>query len=69
MRLSLRGVETAVRRSVVLSLPWLAASPAVAQVDPERADSYFAEAAMVCEREGGRLWGSRSAAPWSSPIR
>lgn len=31
--------------------------PAAAQVDPERAQAYFAEAAALCAREGGRLWG------------
>jgi hypothetical protein len=38
----------------------LAAAPVVAdarQVDPERAAAYFKEAAALCEREGGRLWG------------
>jgi hypothetical protein len=31
--------------------------PAAAQVDQERAAQYFAEAAALCEREAGRLWG------------
>jgi hypothetical protein len=38
----------------------LAAAPVVAdarQVDQERAATYFKEAAALCEREGGRLWG------------
>jgi hypothetical protein len=30
---------------------------ATAQVDQERARVYFTEAAALCEREGGRLWG------------
>lgn len=30
---------------------------ATAQVDQERARIYFTEAAALCEREGGRLWG------------
>jgi hypothetical protein len=34
-------------------LPALAA----AQVDPQRAETYFKEAAVLCERDGGRLWG------------
>jgi hypothetical protein len=35
----------------------LASSMAQAQVDQARAASYFAEAAALCAREGGRLWG------------
>ena len=35
----------------------LSAAPAPAQVDQQRANGYFAEAALLCEREGGRLWG------------
>jgi len=31
--------------------------PAAAQVNQEKAASYFKEAAALCEREGGRLWG------------
>jgi pimeloyl-ACP methyl ester carboxylesterase len=30
---------------------------AAAQIDQDRAASYFKEAAALCEREGGRLWG------------
>ena len=30
---------------------------AVAQIDQERAQMYFKEAAVLCEREAGRLWG------------
>ena len=37
----------------ILLLPRLAA----AQVDPQRAETYFKEAAVLCERDGGRLWG------------
>ncbi len=33
------------------------ASSATAQVDQELADRYFEEARVLCEREGGRLWG------------
>ena len=40
---------------VVVSL--LSPSPAGAQVDPELAARYFAEADSACEHEGGRLWG------------
>ncbi|MFQ5605874.1 MAG: hypothetical protein ACE5HS_21600 [bacterium] len=31
--------------------------PAAAQVDQERAEAYFKQAAALCEREGVRLWG------------
>ena len=31
--------------------------PAIAQVDPQRAQEFFKEAQAVCERDGGRLWG------------
>ena len=37
-------------------LPCLASS-AAAQVDQQRAEAYFKEAAAICERDGGRLWG------------
>jgi hypothetical protein len=30
---------------------------AVAQVDQQRAEAYFKEAATICQRDGGRLWG------------
>lgn len=39
------------------------ASPAVAQVDQQRAQEYFKEAAALCERDGGRLWGVSICAP------
>lgn len=35
---------------------WLVC-PAAAQVDQERAEAYFKEAAALCEHDGGRLWG------------
>src|SRR5262245_19931677 len=35
----------------------LYALPLCGQVDQERAATYFREAAALCEREGGRLWG------------
>ena len=31
--------------------------PAAAQVDQARAEQYFKEAQILCERDGGRLWG------------
>jgi hypothetical protein len=40
---------------IALSL-WLV-RPAAAQVDQQRADAYFKEAAAICQRDGGRLWG------------
>jgi hypothetical protein len=36
---------------------FLSVSVARAQIDQLRADRYFAEAADLCERESGRLWG------------
>src|SRR5688572_7356681 len=30
---------------------------AAAQVDQQRAETYFKEAAAICQRDGGRLWG------------
>ncbi len=47
------GCATALVAFLTLTTPF----PAVAQVDQERAAAYFAEAAALCEREGGRLWG------------
>ncbi len=38
-------------------------SPAVAQVDQQRAQEYFKEAQALCERDGGRLWGVSICAP------
>ena len=32
-------------------------NPAVAQVDQQRAEAYFKEAATICQRDGGQLWG------------
>ncbi len=32
-------------------------NPAAAQVDQQRAETYFKEAATICQRDGGRLWG------------
>lgn len=47
------------RRCWVVVSIWLLTVPnlAWAQVDQQRADTYFKEAAALCEREGGRLWG------------
>ena len=40
---------------ISLSLCWV--NPAAAQVDQQRAEAYFNEAATLCQRDGGRLWG------------
>src|SRR5262245_36848080 len=32
-------------------------NPAAAQVDQQRAETFFKEAATICQRDGGRLWG------------
>ena len=49
-------------KSVCRSVAWICAIaglsvPAAAQVDHQRAQTYFDEAAAICERDGGRLWG------------
>ncbi len=44
---------TAALAYVVIGHP----SPAVAQVDQQRAQQFFKEARALCERDGGRLWG------------
>lgn len=41
----------------LMSLSLCLVKPAAAQVDQQRADAYFKEAAAICERDGGRLWG------------
>jgi len=51
------------RSAAVLCLCLLAVpSLARGQVDSTLAQSYFKEAATLCERDGGKLWASRSAA-------
>jgi hypothetical protein len=47
----------------VAALLAVAAAPAVAQVDQERAAAWFREAALLCEREGGKLWGMSLCGP------
>src|ERR1044071_8767238 len=42
---------------VVSVLLLLAAAPANAQVQPQVAERYFKEAAALCARDAGRLWG------------
>src|SRR5262245_52048131 len=39
------------------------APPAAAQVDQQRAQEFFKEAQVLCERDGGRLWGMSICAP------
>jgi hypothetical protein len=48
---------------VVVVALWLAAGRAGAQVDPQLAANYFKEAALLCERDGGRLWGQSLCGP------
>ena len=38
-------------------------TPALAQVDQQRAQEFFKEAQAVCERDGGRLWGASICMP------
>jgi hypothetical protein len=50
---------------IITSASWCAltslslgmATPAAGQVDQQRAEAYFKEAAAICQRDGGRLWG------------
>ena len=41
----------------LISLLLCLVNPAAAQVDQQRAEAYFQEAAAICQRDGGRLWG------------
>jgi hypothetical protein len=41
----------------LISLSLCLVNPAAAQVDQQRAEAYFNEAAAICQRDGGRLWG------------
>ena len=41
----------------LISLTLCSVNPAAAQVDQQRAEAYFKEAATICQRDGGRLWG------------
>jgi hypothetical protein len=41
----------------LISLTLCFVNPAAAQVDQQRAEAYFKEAATICQRDGGRLWG------------
>ena len=46
-----------VRHIILMSMSLCLVAPAAAQVDQQRAEAYFAEAASFCQRDGGRLWG------------
>src|SRR5262245_56674282 len=53
-----RHIITAVWRFAVIALLTLCTvNPAAAQVDQQLAEGYFKEAATICQRDGGRLWG------------
>jgi hypothetical protein len=41
----------------LISLSLCLVKPAAAQVDQQLAEAYFKEAATICQRDGGRLWG------------
>ncbi len=41
----------------LVSLSPYLVNPAAAQVDQQLAEGYFREAAAICQRDGGRLWG------------
>lgn len=50
--------EPMISRFLLGGMAMLAAAlPAAAQVDQAKAAAYFKEAADLCEKEGGRLWG------------
>ena len=50
-------------RAILFAYLLAGVAPAAAQVDPLRAQEYFKEAQVLCERDGGRLWGVSSCAP------
>ena len=52
-----RHVTTSVRCLGLMSLSLCLVNPAAAQVDQQRAEAFFKEAAAICQREGGVLWG------------
>jgi hypothetical protein len=54
------ALRTAILAYVVIGHP----PPADAQVDQQRAQSYFKEAQALCERDGGRLWGVSISRRW-----
>src|SRR5262245_27540126 len=52
-----RRITTSARWFASISMALCLASLAAAQVDQQRAEAYFKEAAAICQRDGGRLWG------------
>lgn len=58
-----RYITTSARWFGLISLLLCLVNPAAAQVDPQRAEAYFKEAATICQRDGGRLWGISLCAP------
>jgi hypothetical protein len=54
-----------IREHIITSAWWFGAAflalclvySAAAQVDQERAEAFFNEAAAICQRDGGRIWG------------
>ena len=54
----------AAMKRLILVVPGLAwVLPGAAQVDSARARAYLREATVLCEREGGRLWGTSLCGP------
>jgi hypothetical protein len=52
-----RHIITSARWFGLISLSLCLANPAAAQVDQQHAEAWFKEAADICQRDGGRLWG------------
>lgn len=52
-----RHIITSASWSGLISLSLCLINPVAAQVDQQRAEAYFKEAATICQRDGGRLWG------------
>jgi hypothetical protein len=52
-----RHITTSAWGFGLISLSLCLVNPAAAQVDQQRAEAYFKEAATICQRDGGRLWG------------
>jgi hypothetical protein len=52
-----RHINTSAWWFGLISLSLCLVNPAAAQVDQQRAEAYFKEAASICQRDGGRLWG------------
>ena len=57
-------------RALAFCAAVLGATPLAAQVDQQRAEAYFKQAAALCEREGGRIWGISLCGPmaFADPI-